>query len=92
MLGERYLAYVGLLPLLSFTLFLVSVINLLFSYMLAIRNFKAAGISLLGFAIIIFLSLIHHETLLAVIQNSLITSIAIIAMLFTAKTKREMPG
>ena len=92
MLGERYLVYANLLPILSFTLFLVSIINLLFSYMLAIRNYKAATVSLLGIAIIIFISLIHHDTPLAVIQNSLITSLAIIVMLSVTRFKNKSSG
>lgn len=92
MLGKRYLAFASLLPILCLTLFLVSIINLLFSYMLAIRNYKAATISLLGIAIIGIVSLVHHDTPLAVIQNSLITSLAIIGMLSLTSFKNKSPG
>lgn len=88
MLGERYLVYAGLLPLLSVTLFLVSIINLLLSYFLAIRNFKAANFSIIGIVMIVALSLLHHDSLLAVVQNSFMTSLTVIVIILLNLIKK----
>lgn len=81
LIGNRYLAYANLLPRLSLLLFLVSIINLLSHYLLALRNYGLAVISVLGISVIALISFFHHNTLIQVINNFLFGSIGIISLL-----------
>ena len=78
MLGERYLAYASLLPFLGLTLFLICILNLLYSYLLAIRDYRATPISLIGLSGLLILSLLHHDSPYAIIQNTFVISLALI--------------
>jgi len=88
LIGEQYLAYEYLLPRLSFLLFLISIINLIFFYYLALRKFFLSVISILSPLAIIVLSYFRHATLTEVIQNFLIVSIAILLYMVV----RLVPG
>lgn len=79
MLGSRYEVLANLLPVLSVLFFLISMINLLFTFSLAIRNFKTMWIAVTGFVALLILSAVNHQTLSAVVFNSLIVSVLVIA-------------
>ncbi len=81
MIGNRYLAYAHLLPRLSLLLFLTSVINLLFYYLLALRNFSIAPIAITGVFTAIIASFLNHGTLQSIINNFLLSAIIIMGLL-----------
>lgn len=75
LLGARYLAYAPLLAPLSFAFFLVSVANLLFTYMLALRDRRAGTAAALGLAVILLLADLNHASLAAIIQDLMAASV-----------------
>ena len=81
LIGERYLAYAYLLPRLSLVIFLVSIINLLSFYLLALRNYGLAVVSTLGILAIISISFFRHDALIQIINNFLFGAIGIISLL-----------
>ncbi|MCK5123102.1 MAG: glycosyltransferase [Candidatus Pacebacteria bacterium] len=88
LLGDRYLVYAHLLPRMSLLLFLVSVINLLFFYLLALRNYSIAIIAILGISITIAISLFRHDTLVHIVNNFLFGTIVILGLLGMLFIKR----
>jgi O-antigen/teichoic acid export membrane protein len=89
LIGERYLTYAYLLPRLSLLLFLTSVINLLFYYLLAIRNYKIAFIAIAGISITAISSFFFHNTLIHVINNFLFGAFVILGLLFILFAQRR---
>lgn len=90
LIGRKYLAYVSLLPVLSFSMLLTSVINLIFTYQIALRDYYAIIPPLAGLFTLALLSSINHGTLLAVIldliaSNIIIIIFSIILILFRKK-------
>ena len=82
LIGSRYAVLAPLLGKLSFLLAIVSLINLLFFYFLALRKPIIFSASIAGPAIIILLSFFRHETLEQIIHNFLIGSAVVLAVLF----------
>jgi O-antigen/teichoic acid export membrane protein len=62
LIGSRYLPLAGLLPKLSLTLFIISIVNLVFSYDVALRRWSIASISVLGILVTIILVVLSHHT------------------------------
>ena len=89
LLGDRYLVYAHLLPRLSLLLFLASVINLLFSYLLVLRIYSIAAISILGVSATIAASFFRHDTLVHIINNFLLGVIIILGLLIMLFAKRR---
>ena len=87
LIGDRYLVYANLLPRMSLVLFLVSIINLLSNYMLALRNYCLAFVSVAGISIISIVSIFRHETLVQIINNFLFGSIFILFVLILISWK-----
>lgn len=81
LIGDRYLDYAHLLPRMGLILFLVSLINLLSNYMLALRNYSLAIVSVAGISAICIISIFRHETLIQIINNFLFGSIFILFLL-----------
>lgn len=81
MLGDRYIAYAHLLPLLSLVIYLVSIINLYFYYYLAMRRYSVVPVAVAGGATTLGLTLLRHDSLELVIQNFLIGSLVILFLL-----------
>lgn len=94
LIGERYLPYSYLLPRLSVVIFLVSIINLLSYYLLALRNYGLAAISVLGILTIALISFFRHDTLIHIINNFLLGAILIIGLLaclcFKSKFQKQI--
>lgn len=88
MIGDRYLVYAHLLPRLSLLLFLASVINLLFFYLLALRNYSIVFVSVIGILIIAISSFLRHDTLVHIIDNFLLGAIVIMGLLGMLFMKR----
>ena len=82
LIGSRYAVLASLLPEMSLLLTMVSLINLLFFYFLALRRSIIFGASLAGPAIIILLSFFRHESLEQIIYNFLIGSAVVLVVLF----------
>jgi len=89
LIGSRYTVLAPLLPALSLLLALVSLINLLFFYFLALRRSIIFSASLAGPLVIILLSLFRHESLEQIIHNFLIGSAVVLAALFYGIFKRR---
>jgi O-antigen/teichoic acid export membrane protein len=62
MIGASYLPYAHFLARLSFLLFLASIVNLLFNYLMALRRFALIPISIIGMiAIFAYLAIFGHS-------------------------------
>jgi len=82
LIGSRYAVLAPLLGELSLLLTLVSLINLLFYYFLALRRTIIITASLAGPSIIFLLSFFRHESLIQIIHNYLIGSAVVLVVLF----------
>ena len=82
LVGSRYEPYSYLLPKLSLAIFLISLSNLLFYYLLSIRHIVSLFISFAGLLIFIIMSTAHHSTLEEIINNLLAASSITLAALF----------
>lgn len=81
MVGSRYLPEADLLPRLALSAFLVSLVNLLFYYHLALRRVFSVIIALLGIIFTIILILLFHNSLVQVINDFIYGNILILLML-----------
>ncbi|HUS26339.1 MAG TPA: oligosaccharide flippase family protein [Nevskiaceae bacterium] len=81
LMGHEYTSMASLLPLLSLTLFIVSVLNLIVSYYLALRRYAIALVVSIGAAVTYGLIIAHHNTVRAVVASLLIGSIAMLLTL-----------
>jgi len=80
-IGSKFMEFAYLLPRIGLVAFCVSLITLFSNYFLALRDFSLAIIAGIGITLIFGLSLLNHATLMAVVNNFLISSIVILAML-----------
>jgi O-antigen/teichoic acid export membrane protein len=89
LMGDAYLTMSHLLPRLSTAIFIVSILNLLSAYYLALRRYGIAIVSSIGVGLTYFLILMHHESPGAVVNSLLIGSIAMLCLsvLWIASTK-----
>jgi len=69
LLGEKYQSLANLLPGLSFLMFLVSIVNLLFYYYLALRRYALIPISMIGVSISLIAIIFNHDSLSALIAD-----------------------
>lgn len=81
LMGNQYRELASLLPNLGIAIFIVSVINLLASYFLALRRFGVAAAALLGLISTYVLILWRHQTPQEVVDNLLIGSLAMLGFL-----------
>ena len=81
LISDRYLDYAHLFPRMCLILFLVSIINLLSHYLLALRNYCLAFVSVIGISAISIISIFRHETLIQIINNFLFGSAFILFLL-----------
>lgn len=80
-MGSAYDRYAHLLSLLSVTMFVVSILNLVISYYIALRRYQISGIVVAGALITGALLAMHHNTLDAVVDSLLYGSLTMLAML-----------
>ena len=83
LMGEAYQAWAPLLPRLGLAIFIVSVLNLVVSFHLALRRYGIAVATLLGTVFTYLLILWHHQTLSAVVDGLLWGSIAMLCFIGT---------
>lgn len=81
LMGREYAAVAELLPTLSVAIFTVSVLNLIVSYYLALRRYSLAVVIIIGAVVTYALLLTQHDTLRAVVNNVLIGSSVMLALL-----------
>lgn len=80
MMGGQYVAYAHLLGVLSLTMFIISVLNLLISYYIALREYQIAAIVVLGAVIAGVLLISRHESLDSVVYSLLYGSSSMLAL------------
>lgn len=90
MVGEQYLQSAHLLPYLGFMILLVSIINLYFYYLLALRHYVVVPIAALGGVLTITLTVARHDTLETVIQNFLTGCIVTISAIIITEVYHRL--
>jgi len=80
-MGHAYARYAHLLTMLSLTMFIVSVLNLVISYYIALRRYQISGIVVAGALVTGALLILRHTTLDAVVSSLLYGSFIMLAML-----------
>ena len=91
LIGQRYLPLAGLLPKLSLTLFLISIINLFFSYDVALRRWSIALISIFGASVTVLFILLHHATPSAMVDSLLAGASVLLAVRAVDSLRRNWP-
>lgn len=81
LVGARYADYAYLLPELSLAVLLISIANLLFYYMLSVRNVLSLFISLIGLAVFFGMSFMRHATIEEVITNLTVAAVITVVLL-----------
>jgi O-antigen/teichoic acid export membrane protein len=81
LMGNSYQSVSYLLPALSVAIFIVSVINLVVTYYLALRRYAVAPVVLIGGFVTYGLMLTHHSSLRAVVNSLLVGSIVMLVLL-----------
>jgi O-antigen/teichoic acid export membrane protein len=69
LIGVKYTSYAHLLAIMSLYLFLVSLLNLFVSYLLALRKQSLIPVSIAGILVLFITLFIHHETPDAIIMS-----------------------
>lgn len=94
LMGNEYTRYAHLLGTLSLCMFIISILNLLISYYIALRRYQIGAIVVLGAVIAGLLLMSHHGTLESVVNSLLYGSTGMLGMLVlwfvTRKTLRKM--
>ena len=90
MIGSRYLPEAGLLPRLAFAALLISFVNLLFYYHLALRRIFTIYIALVGIVFTIILIANFHNTLVQVINDFIYGNILLLLILIIWSTSGRL--
>ena len=69
LMGDRYLDLVALLPWMACAFFVVSLLNLLTNFGLALRRQSLILLVVVGGVLLAFLTALHHASPLAIVQN-----------------------
>lgn len=80
LMGREFATAATLLPRLGLTVFIVSMLNVLVTYYLALRRYAMLPIVLLGGGTTYVLLLINHSSLSAVVNSLLMGSLAMLAL------------
>jgi O-antigen/teichoic acid export membrane protein len=92
LMGNTYVALSGLLPMLSISVFLVAVINLIAAYALALRRFSVALLVVVGAAFTYLFIFLHHGSPKAIVESLLLGSAATILSLGVWKIMERRYG
>lgn len=90
LIGHRYLPLAGLLPRLSLTLFVISIINLIFSYDVALRRWSIAVISVIGIILTAGFVALHHGTPTQLVDSLLLGSVILLGMRLLDSVRRNV--
>jgi len=75
MMGVEYITNAPLLPLLALAIFVISIVNLIFMYYLALRQKMIMLVGIIGFAVSLSVMLVWHNNLHAIVSSMLLGSI-----------------
>lgn len=81
LLGHRYTDYAYLLPRLSLLMYLVSIANLCFYYLLALRNKIVLPLALIGGLVTFLLTMLWHGSLEVMVRNFLAGAVTLVALI-----------
>jgi O-antigen/teichoic acid export membrane protein len=81
LMGASYEAMADLLPRLSLAIFVISVLNLLVTYYLALRRYGIAAVTALGALITYAFMLSNHDSVTAVVNGLLAGSVVMLGLL-----------
>lgn len=92
LMGESYQTYAHLLPRLSVAIFIISVLNLIVTYYMALRYYPAGIVMVAGTAITYIWMHYSHHSLQAVVDSLLYGSLTILVLLslWLAWTRRNV--
>jgi len=94
LMGNTYTTYAWLLPRLSLAIFVISILNLLMAYSLALRRYKAGLLAVAGVGFTYGLMLMQHQSLEAVVNSllygSLITGAVFALWLMWSETNKPV--
>jgi O-antigen/teichoic acid export membrane protein len=80
LMGSSYAAYTSLLPLLCLAMLLLSVVNLIISYYIALRNYMLLSIIIPGVCTTVILMWASHSSVRNVVMNLIYGSIGMIVL------------
>lgn len=91
LLGNEYREYASLLPKLSLVVFIVSIINLIVLYHMALRRYAIGYLAIIGLAVTCSLVVISHASLDAVINSMLYGTLtmAVLLMVWGLLSKQQ---
>jgi O-antigen/teichoic acid export membrane protein len=75
LMGVEYITYSSLLPPLMLAIFIISIVNLVFMYYLALRRKMIMLVGIIGFATLLGLMILWHDSLHAIVHSMLVGSI-----------------
>lgn len=78
LIGTKYLSAAYLLPRMGISMFLIAVLNIIFSYYIALRNYSVFPIAIAGVALVLILTILRHATPVEIIDNFIITTSSIL--------------
>ncbi len=81
LMGQVYLTYANLLPLLALTMFVISILNLTVLYFLALRRFAPAVFAIIGSVATCLFLAVFHSTLEIVVNVLLYGSLATVCFI-----------
>jgi O-antigen/teichoic acid export membrane protein len=94
LMGGTYAPYAHLLPTLSLAMFLISVINLIVFYYVALRKYQIGLLVVTGLAITFWLLVNNHSSLDSIVNNLALGSVGMLALfagwrVLNSVTKKE---
>jgi O-antigen/teichoic acid export membrane protein len=75
LMGEQYVEYANILPMLALVVFIISLVNLVIMYYLALRHKIIVLVGIIGFAVLIGFVLTWHGDVRAIVHSMLYGSI-----------------
>lgn len=91
LMGQNYIHYAGLLPMLGLAIFVVAIVNLLVSYYMALRRYMIAPVVVIGAAVTYILMISQHNDLAAIVRSLLIGGLTMIFLIaFLALSDRRV--
>ncbi len=88
-MGATYLEYTSLLPALSLAMFLISILNVIISYYLALRKFQIGIVVAIGTIVTVGFMLAFHDSLKGVAYGLVYGSLASLGLLGGWRITRE---
>jgi O-antigen/teichoic acid export membrane protein len=80
LMGGNYTPYSNLLPMLSLAMFMMSVLNLIIYYHIALRHYQMCVIVIAGMVVTATLMALSHSSLLLIIHNLVWGSVAMLGL------------